>query len=205
MKEIAGDQPVLLTGDFNVDQSSESYQGLVASGELTDAFEVAPIRYALNGTADAFNPHGITSSRIDHVFFSRHFKPQRYGVLTDTYRAPAARPVAETQSGNFPKEVKFREFQARLPSDHFPVLDRALTVDRDSSVTQSDEVRYSSSKLERGRKHEDGATRIPSPTSGRSRLSIERPWTFYVSAHEPCWSICFLASFLKHRGPVWSV
>lgn len=122
MKEIAGDQPVLLTGDFNVDQSSESYQGLVASGELTDAFEVAPIRYALNGTANAFNPHGMTSSRIDHVFFSRHFKPQRYGVLTDTYRAPAAQPVAETQSGNFPKEVKFREFQARLPSDHFPVL-----------------------------------------------------------------------------------
>lgn len=122
IREIAGDEPAILTGDFNVDQNSESYRGLVASGELADAFETAPIRYALNGTANAFNLHGKTESRIDHVFLSRHFRPLRYGVLTDTYRAPVPEHAGETQSGNFPTEVRFRAFQARLPSDHFPVL-----------------------------------------------------------------------------------
>ncbi len=122
VRKIAGNQPVILTGDFNVDQTSESYRGLVASGELTDAFETASIRYALNGTANAFNPQGKTESRIDHVFHSRHFKALRYGVLTDTYRAPLPAPKGDTKSGNFPHEVRFQQFQARLPSDHFPVL-----------------------------------------------------------------------------------
>jgi endonuclease/exonuclease/phosphatase family metal-dependent hydrolase len=122
LKEIAGDEPVVLTGDFNVDQTTESYRGLVASGALVDAFETSPIRYALNGTANAFNPNGKTESRIDHVFYSRPFEPMRYGVLTDTYRAPVGQVVEETRSGQFPREIKFREYQARLPSDHFPVL-----------------------------------------------------------------------------------
>lgn len=45
----------------------------------------------------------------------------RYGVLTDSYRTPAP-DSKQSQSGNFPGEVKFSNFQARLPSDHFPVL-----------------------------------------------------------------------------------
>lgn len=122
MKEIAGDQPIVLTGDFNVNQSSEGYRTIVASGELVDAYEVATIRYALNGTANAFDPNAKTDSRIDHIFLSQHFKPHRYGVLTDSYRAPIVQKSEDTTSGNFPNEVKFREFQARLPSDHFPVL-----------------------------------------------------------------------------------
>lgn len=122
IQEMAGDQPTLLTGDFNVDQNSEGYRILTASGELADAYETASIRYALNGTANAFDPNAKTDSRIDHIFLSRHFKALRYGVLTDSYRAPAPRASGDTASGNFPREVKFREFQARLPSDHFPVL-----------------------------------------------------------------------------------
>lgn len=121
IKEIASDEPVILTGDFNVDQASESYKSLHDSGFLADAFETAADRYALNGTINAFKPDSKTDSRIDHVFHTRQFKPVRYGILTDTYRTPVA-DSAETQSGNFPSEVKFREFQARLPSDHFPVL-----------------------------------------------------------------------------------
>ena len=70
----------------------------------------------------ASQPNAKTDSRIDHIFLSKHFKPLRYGVLTDSYRAPVHRETGDTASGNFPKEVKFREFQARLPSDHFPVL-----------------------------------------------------------------------------------
>jgi endonuclease/exonuclease/phosphatase family metal-dependent hydrolase len=121
IKEIARDQPVILTGDFNVDQNSESYKLLHDSGIFSDSFETASDRYALNGTANAFNPASKTESRIDHVFYTRPLKPIRYGILTDTYRTPVP-DSAEAANGNFPGEVKFRNFQVRLPSDHFPVL-----------------------------------------------------------------------------------
>jgi endonuclease/exonuclease/phosphatase family metal-dependent hydrolase len=121
IKRIAKEESVILTGDFNVDQTSESYKSLHNSGLLADSFETAADRYALNGTANAFKPEAKTESRIDHVFHTRQLKPLRYGILTDTYRTPIP-DSAETQSGNFPGEVKFRNFQVRLPSDHFPVL-----------------------------------------------------------------------------------
>lgn len=121
IREIAKDEPVILTGDFNVDQTSESYRSLHDSGLLADSFETAADRYALNGTANAFRPDSKTESRIDHVFHTKQLKTVRYGVLTDTYRTPAP-DSQESQSGNFPGEVKFHNFQTRLPSDHFPVL-----------------------------------------------------------------------------------
>lgn len=120
IKEMCGNDPVILTGDFNVDQTHESYRLLNESGVLRDSFEDAQIRYALNGTFNAWNMNLKTDSRIDHVFVSKSFVVNKYGVLTDTYRSP--RVDAKTvQSGNFPKEVSLKEYDARLLSDHFPV------------------------------------------------------------------------------------
>lgn len=121
IRQIAGNAPVILTGDFNVDQHSESYKILHDSGMLADSYETAPDRFALNGTINAFDPQAKTDSRIDHVFHSPQFKPVRYGILTDSYRTPVP-DAAESGSGNFPDEVKFHNYQTRMPSDHFPVL-----------------------------------------------------------------------------------
>jgi len=121
IKSIAGDQPAILTGDFNVDQTSESYKVLHDSGILKDSFESATERYALNGTATGFNINSHTDNRIDHVFHTLGFKTLRYGVLTDSYRTPVT-DAKETRSSAFPAEVKFKDYQARIPSDHFPVL-----------------------------------------------------------------------------------
>lgn len=95
---------VILTGDFNVDQTHSSYAALVSNGMLQDAYEVCDFRYALNGTFNNFDPHRFTKERIDHIFVSPVFQVMKYGVLTDTYR--------NAFSGNY---------QARVPSDHFPV------------------------------------------------------------------------------------
>lgn len=89
--------PVILTGDLNVDQHNESYTLLNNSGVLKDAYEMATVRLAHNGTFNAFNINTKSDSRIDHIFLSHHFRPQKYGILTNSY-------------------------QARLPSDHFPVM-----------------------------------------------------------------------------------
>ncbi len=114
--------PVILTGDFNVDQNNESYTLLNTSGIMRDAYELSPIRYATNGTFNAFNTNSKTDSRIDHIFLTKEFKVSRYGILTDTYRAPANDKNETADSANFPKEVSLKKYIAREPSDHFPVL-----------------------------------------------------------------------------------
>ncbi|MGQ1889089.1 endonuclease/exonuclease/phosphatase family protein [Thermophagus sp. OGC60D27] len=120
IKQMCANNPVILTGDFNVDQNSPNYEVLEGSELLNDAYVVAEIRYALNGTFNDFKTDRKTDSRIDHVFVSPLFKVERYGVLTDTYRAKDSSNKIE-KSSNFPKEVSLIKYNARTPSDHFPV------------------------------------------------------------------------------------
>ena len=97
---MCGNEPVILSGDFNVDQHNESYALLQNSGHLFDTFEKTKIRYARAGTFNNYNPNDTSDSRIDHIFVSSAFDVVRYGILTDSYRDSAS---------------------IRLPSDHFPV------------------------------------------------------------------------------------
>jgi len=113
IKALAGSEPVILTGDFNSDQTSEGYKLISGSGILQDSYETAEVRYATNGTLNNFNPQQKTDIRIDHIFVSKGFRVMRYGVLTDTY-------WAETGKGSF---------VTRMPSDHFPVK-VVVTLDR---------------------------------------------------------------------------
>ena len=114
--------PAVLTGDFNVDQTNESYALLDNSGIMRDTYQVAEFRYAMNGTFNDFKTDAKTESRIDHLFLTPNFKVKKYGILTDTYRAEAPEKTTAEQSGNFPKEVKIKRYVARTPSDHFPVM-----------------------------------------------------------------------------------
>ena len=119
IKEMCGKDAVVLTGDFNVDQTNESYQLLANSHILFDTYETAEIRYALNGTFNSFKGDRATNSRIDHVFVSNKLKVDRYGILTDSYRVP--KNDEKQHIGDFPKEVYSVEAEVRMLSDHFPV------------------------------------------------------------------------------------
>jgi len=119
--ELARDEPTILTGDFNVDQNDESFK-ILSGTELKDAFTTTQIKYANNGTFNHFDANAMTDSRIDHIFLSNCVVVKRYGILTDTYRTPAAEQANVNTAGNFPKELKLKAFEARLPSDHFPVM-----------------------------------------------------------------------------------
>lgn len=120
IEEMCGKDAVILTGDFNVDQTHESYKLLANSSILFDSYEKARVRYALNGTFNAFKANLMTNSRIDHIFVTDRFVVDRYGVLTDTYRVPIENGK-ELHVGDFPKEVFSMEAETRLPSDHYPV------------------------------------------------------------------------------------
>lgn len=120
IQEMCGKDAVVLTGDFNVDQTHESYNLLANSGILSDSYEKAKIRYTPNGTFNSFKTNLMTNSRIDHIFVSGKFEVDRYGILTDTYRIPL-KDSKEIHAGDFPKEVFSMEADPRVPSDHFPV------------------------------------------------------------------------------------
>ena len=107
IREMCRGERVVLTGDFNVGETSDCHALLCESGILGDAYDAAPIRLATTGTENWFDPDVKTFRRIDHVFITPGFRPLRYGILTDTYRVP-------TDTAG--------KYRAHTPSDHFPVV-----------------------------------------------------------------------------------
>ncbi len=123
IREIAQGAPVVLTGDFNVDQNDEIYTIFTKSGLLKDSFNAARIRFAENGTFNAFKTEYFTTSRIDHVFVSPSTTVEAYGVLTNSYWTPDE--TEETlKASDAPQEILFDNYIRRNPSDHYPVFVR---------------------------------------------------------------------------------
>ena len=119
IREIADKNPVILVGDFNVDQHSEPYLLFNTSGILQDAYDKSPIRYANNGTFNAFKTDLKSDQRIDHIFLTPHFTVLRYGILTDIYWIPQPDKNQVVRNGKAPSHHRF---SPRMPSDHFPVM-----------------------------------------------------------------------------------
>jgi len=97
IKEIADDQPVIFMGDLNGDHESDWYKRLKNSDILQDAYFMADNPYAQNGSFNGFGRRNETNRIIDHVFVSKHFSVDKWGILTDTYHG-------------------------KFPSDHFPIM-----------------------------------------------------------------------------------
>ena len=107
IKKMCHGERAVLTGDFNVGETSTCHSIICESGILSDAYDSSPIRLTTTGTENWFDPDIKTFRRIDHIFITPGFTPLRYGVLTDTYRVPT--------------EVSGK-YRAHTPSDHFPVV-----------------------------------------------------------------------------------
>lgn len=120
MKEFGSELPTFLTGDFNVDQTHNSYKEISESGVLADSYNIADLVYALNGTFNSYYTTGFTDSRIDHIFVSPRVKVKKYGVLTDTYRSFDENDTIV--AADAPSEIELKGYRARIPSDHFPVM-----------------------------------------------------------------------------------
>lgn len=107
IKKMCHGERAVLTGDFNVGETSTCHSIICESGILSDAYDSSPIRLTTTGTENWFDPNIKTFRRIDHIFITPEFTPLRYGILTDTYRVPTDVPG---------------EYRAHTPSDHFPVV-----------------------------------------------------------------------------------
>lgn len=137
ISEIAGDEPAIVTGDFNVDQTHESYNTMTEGGRLNDSYSIADIRYAPNGTFNGYYTDGFTSSRIDHVFVTPGIEVLRYGVLTDTYRTKD-RKEERIELSDAPGEIDAVRYNARVPSDHFPVVTEIVLPETPGFTTLAD-------------------------------------------------------------------
>ena len=120
IREIAKGAPVVVTGDFNVDQNNDIFKIFTSSGILKDSYPAARLRFATNGTFNAFNTDLWTESRIDHVFVSPMFEVDRYGILTNAYWTPKSADAQKATDA--PGEIDFIRYDRRTPSDHYPVM-----------------------------------------------------------------------------------
>ena len=121
VREITQGAPVFITGDFNVDQNDEIYTIFTNSGLLKDSYDAARIRFAENGTFNAFKTTYFTTSRIDHVFVSPSTTVEAYGVFTNSYWTPD--DTDETlKASEAPQEISFDNYIRHNPSDHYPVF-----------------------------------------------------------------------------------
>jgi len=97
IKTIAGRQPVVLTGDFNGEDSSSWYLRIADSGFLKDTFRQAAHPYVNNPSTNGFGRSLGKNGIIDHIFTTENFTVEKWGILSDSYHG-------------------------KYPSDHFPVL-----------------------------------------------------------------------------------
>lgn len=124
VREIAQGAPVFITGDFNVDQNDEIYTIFTNSGLLKDSYDAARIRFAENGTFNAFKTEYFTNSRIDHVFVSPSTTVDAYGVFTNSYWTPDEDPDNTLKANDAPQQISFDTYNRHNPSDHYPVFVR---------------------------------------------------------------------------------
>ncbi|MFN2439216.1 MAG: endonuclease/exonuclease/phosphatase family protein [Chitinophagaceae bacterium] len=97
INKIAGNEPVIFTGDLNGSHTSEPYLTIANSGKLKDTYKEVKYPYANNASHNGFGRTKDSTNIIDHIFISKHFTTGKWGLLTDTYHG-------------------------KYPSDHFPVL-----------------------------------------------------------------------------------
>ncbi|MBR3727825.1 MAG: endonuclease/exonuclease/phosphatase family protein [Muribaculaceae bacterium] len=124
VREIAQGAPVIVTGDFNVDQNDEIYSIFTQSALLKDSYLASRIRFAENGTFNSFDTDLYTDSRIDHIFVSPSISVDAYGILTNSYWTPDNDSSELMKGHDAPQEIDFSRYVRRQPSDHYPVFVR---------------------------------------------------------------------------------
>ncbi|AHM59627.1 Endonuclease/exonuclease/phosphatase [Flammeovirgaceae bacterium 311] len=98
IKEIAGTEPFVLTGDFNTTEDTPAFANLTSSGLLHNTEKISESKpYGPPGTFSTFDVKNEMGKKIDYIFVSAHFSVLQHATITDA------------QKGKY-------------PSDHLPVV-----------------------------------------------------------------------------------
>jgi endonuclease/exonuclease/phosphatase family metal-dependent hydrolase len=102
---ITGEDPVMITGDFNSHPSDDPYQTIISKKSRrrfndSNAISRQP-HHGPDGTFNAFKVVGYASEPIDYIFVSDGITVLNHATLTDS-------------------------FNGLVPSDHFPVVSEII-------------------------------------------------------------------------------
>jgi endonuclease/exonuclease/phosphatase family metal-dependent hydrolase len=101
VKEIAGNFPVIVTGDFNATDDDEPIKIITDAANadhLTDTKFISQLpHYGPDGTFNAFRNKETTEKAIDHIFIKNNLTVLKHGTISESWNG-------------------------RFSSDHFPVL-----------------------------------------------------------------------------------
>ncbi|OYU95945.1 MAG: endonuclease/exonuclease/phosphatase [Bacteroidetes bacterium B1(2017)] len=80
MKEMAGDEPCLLTGDFNSEPTSSAYKTILSNTNhsLKDSY----IAQTRDCTFTGFEVASDICKRIDFIFYDKAFKPKSFAIIS---------------------------------------------------------------------------------------------------------------------------
>ena len=111
--EIVGtlNAPIIISGDYNAVQTGDAYKLFYNSGFLYDCYHRAKQKFMTNGTCPGFNANSYSTvsgelRRIDHIFVTKNFDVNHYGVLNPCYYSTSGTA----------------EYHQRAYSDHSPVV-----------------------------------------------------------------------------------
>ena len=101
VKEIAGNNPVIVTGDFNASDEDEPIKIIVDksnAAHLTDSklISLSP-HYGPDGTFNGFQTKEVDDKAIDHIFIKNNLKVLKHATISESWNG-------------------------RFSSDHFPVF-----------------------------------------------------------------------------------
>lgn len=89
VKEIAGNVPAVITGDFNAQPADEPVQVIVNANDplhLTDSKTVsATPHYGPTGTFNAFKAKEVNDDPIDYIFLKGKWKVARHATISQTW------------------------------------------------------------------------------------------------------------------------
>lgn len=121
IRSIAGEgAKVVITGDFNVDQTNVIYDIAVSDGLLKDCMSCAGRKFIPSGTISNWKVETCTESHIDHIFVSSgNTDVRKFAVLTFHYWSQEIN--GDAKLGDFPSEVQSNMRPVHILSDHYPI------------------------------------------------------------------------------------
>ena len=139
IQEIASTTaPVIVSGDYNAVQTGDAYKLFYNSGFLYDCFARTKQKFMTNGTCPGFNANNYSTvsgelRRIDHIFVTRAFNVDHYGVLNPCYYSTdgSADYALKTYSDHSPVIVKLSlksPDMAELTTTTPPVIDNVYQI-----------------------------------------------------------------------------
>jgi endonuclease/exonuclease/phosphatase family metal-dependent hydrolase len=89
VKEIAGNTPAIITGDFNAKPSDEPIQVITNPGDqlhLINSMDISSNpHYGPTGTFNAFGPKEVSDQPIDYIFLKNKWNVLRHATISQTW------------------------------------------------------------------------------------------------------------------------